>query len=231
MLFLIYYTLIHMPYHTLYYTLNIIYIGKVYYAHLFNDCLMWSQVNNAGKYKLNRAWELDGSNITPATVPNQPYSFLLTTSTSIEREIFTFPTYEIYNNWYKEIDTIIQSFNNIKNESSSLSNRLSYSSHNNSYNNNKPLGPRGNIIQKFLISETKLSELLISLNLNVFQPMIEASHGGTLYIPNSANSGNSSKIGPGGSVSPKPGKSGTYAILMCVFYTLYTTYYVDMIFM
>ncbi len=150
---------------------------KKYYAHLFNDALMWSQRNNAGKFKLNKSLELNGASITAVNLPGFPNSFALTAMGTVE--VFRSSKIDESQSWMAEIEKVISSFKVSKPEAQPPPEVLTNLT---KLQPSKNLGNRANCVYKFLTAEMRLVELVITLNTAVIKPLLDASKGAQLQV-------------------------------------------------
>ena len=153
---------------------------KAYYAHLFNDVLIWSQWNNvAGTFKLNKMMELKNAKITNVvSLAGVPNSFALTSSSSVE--VFRCPKAEESQVWCTEIDKVIMGY-----KQSKVEDVISYSDVISSMPKlptTKAMGNRAACIHNFLASEMRFADLFASLTISVFKPLFEASKGAALQV-------------------------------------------------
>ena len=151
---------------------------KVYYAHLFNDAIMWSQHNNKmGTFKLTKIMNLNCASITfVSSIAGLPHSFAITGIGTVE--VFRSSTAQESQIWFTEIEKVINFYKQ---------NQIAMKSKENTPREtvlnftklplNKSLGTRASFIYKFLNSEMRLADLFSVLSLIVFKPLLEASKG------------------------------------------------------
>lgn len=150
---------------------------KVYYAHLFNDVLIWSQRNNVtGTFKLNKMMELKNAKITNVvSLAGLPTSFALTSSSSVE--VFRCTNAEESQIWFSEIAQVLMGYkgDDVISYDDGMSSMPKLPT-------NKAMGERAAYIHRFLASEMRFADLISTLNISVFKPLFEASRGAALQV-------------------------------------------------
>jgi hypothetical protein len=162
-----------------------------YYAHLFNDSLIYSQVNRAGtSYKMKKIIDLKGLVCESFEESESLEQFGVTNVFTVTRlennnkslDVFRCESEEISNEWYNEIKTEVQTIK-IKESKKNKHIRKSVFS-GDSVVNIKELnyGPRATCIYKFLVTETQHQETFNKMMKVMINPLIDSSRGGPLLV-------------------------------------------------
>lgn len=150
-----------------------------YYAHLFNDALIYSTRSAiSGNFKLCDMIELQGATFQIHELGGTKTGFSLSKRATPEQfEHFKLSTEEQTIDWFSVIIQQIEELEKGKAKPSG------YTPITNQFINTVDvgtLGPRCSLIFKFLNSEKQFAELLSELNTTFIQPLIDASKGAVL---------------------------------------------------
>jgi hypothetical protein len=144
-----------------------------YYAHLFNDALIFSSKNSiVGNYTLVKAIDLSTANINQVADINLTNVFAVISSSGAD--MFRINNTKESMAWYQ---TIEKSIYLMKEERRGVTLPLI-----STLPNPTSLGPRARCIVNFLKTEMGLAEAMTTLCLSVINPLFDASKGATLNI-------------------------------------------------
>ncbi len=167
---------------------------KIYYAHLFNDALVYSARNMVGTFKLHKAIELTGAKITTAalafgTITN---TFTVTAKgkttdnaaaatiddgSGEKVDVFRCAVATDAAEWFSAIQTAISSnkTRKVTRRASALQTKLPGV-------DLSKLSPRAGLIHTFLERELQFIDAMQIMNMIIIQPLIDASKGAALSV-------------------------------------------------
>lgn len=162
-------------------------IVKTYYAHLFNDALIYSQRNLTGKFKLFKAIDLEGAVISTAPVTGITNTFSITTMDQ-NVEIFRVRLEEL-GMWVTLVQELITAAQQRKGKINRRASNIATVPQDMMSAQSK--GPRAKFTFEFLMGEISIAETMVALGQSVIQPLVDSSRGAVLKVghPTGATSG------------------------------------------
>ena len=155
--------------------------GKTYYAHLFNDALIYSQRNVMGYFKLRHTIPLKGATLEPMHNVGGPGGMTITTADEPDKPYqFRFLRDSDAADWLKAVQMQLEALKVRKKEKRMSNFAISKTNLNLPGVELARLGNRCAIIYKFLLGELQFSEAMSAMNVTLIQPLIDASKGAAL---------------------------------------------------
>ncbi len=155
-------------------------VSKTYFAHLFNDAFIYSTRNIVtGRYKLHNVIELKGAILEKSGLNGVTHGFSLCSKENAEKiEHFRFASEDDFSVWFTLVNDQLSQLKAHKiGKRSSVITRSNVSLPGVDVHK---LGPRCDLIYRFLLSELQFAEAMSLLNITVIQPLIDASKGAVL---------------------------------------------------
>ncbi len=160
---------------------------KAYYAHLFNDCIVFSTRRITGSYKLHSMFDFKTAEVSKYENTSVSNGFKIGPKDDPEKaEDYRLLTEEIYNDWFQ---IIIEQIDLLKTK------RIAKRTSTMNMNNKTPaiagvqpekLGPRCSKLYNFLMEEQQFVEVVNAINTTMIQPLMDAAKGAVLSaaLPN-----------------------------------------------